>query len=563
MGNSILRRFSSSIVLRSALLVVFISGVVGYGLINQISNYVEDKIQQNLSFRIAELVKTVESTAQIACYLGDTSLAKEVAKGLLNNRDVERVVIRNERGTLIDLNRSDLKKITETPLQNLPPDAPPMQGKPDSILIPPQNSIVRNLSSPFKPETAVGEILVVRNETEIALQVQEYSAFIRLLIIMQTGAIILVVTLISVGYIAHPIHQISRRLNSLSAVDGQKLDVPSGHAKNEIGQLVTNVNLLIDKLVGGILAERELRHKREQDERRFRAIFENAETGIFVIDHEGILSSYNASFGRTLRPGQAPTQPNGSISLLDLIGSNADRIKLQIETCILEKITVKDEIKLSAADDTVRWVNIILNPVEDNQIQGVINDITESKMREALANKLALTDALTGLGNRLGFERHIDALISEKLVKPTQNFTLMMIDLDRFKQVNDTHGHDVGDAILEHVARSIEHSVRKADFAARLGGDEFVLLLSYVADEAIAIRLAQNLINNISRPIVTKTGISTSVGASIGICLVRDPNMRREEIIKQADLALYEVKNSGRNGFKIYSRDSMSTVNAA
>jgi len=205
---------------------------------------------------------------------------------------------------------------------------------------------------------------------------------------------------------------------------------------------------------------------------------------------------------------------------------------------------------------------MILNPVEEDQLQGVTNDITDSKLREAYAHKLALTDALTGLGNRLGFEKQIEALIEERKSDPEQSFTMMMIDLDRFKQVNDTHGHDVGDAVLINVARHIEQSIRKADFAARLGGDEFAVLLPFLADEDIVTRLAQTLISNISLPVHTKSGVETSVGASIGISLVKGPLRKKEEVVKQADLALYAVKEAGRNGFRIYREDADAATGA-
>ena len=232
-----------------------------------------------------------------------------------------------------------------------------------------------------------------------------------------------------------------------------------------------------------------------------------------------------------------------------------------IDDSLREKRTISGEIKLINNDGNPRWLTMILNSVGEDQLQGVTNDITDSKLREAHAHKLALTDALTGLDNRLGFEKQIEAMIEERKADPVQNFTMMMIDLDRFKQVNDTYGHDVGDIVLVQVARRIEQSIRKADFAARLGGDEFAVLLPYLADEEIVTRLAQTLVKNISLPIYTKTDIETSVGASIGISLVTGMLKNKEEIVKQADLALYAVKHGGRNGFRIYREDPAPVTN--
>ncbi len=552
----------TSIVLRSAALVLLLSGLVGYGLLETITRYIEPTIQKSLTSRLGELVKTVENTASIACFLGDPSLASEVAKGLLMNRDVARVVIANDQGVLADLDRKFLQKLDHQNGAGPPPSPPntaPNDRKPQKTLSNdtfPEGSTIRMLTSPFKADSYVGKIVVVRNQTSIEAQVNEATGYIRLLIILQTTVIIFVVTAIAVGYIAQPIHQISRQLNELSAVDGEKLVAPRGHRRNEIGQLVTGINALIDKLISVLMTERDLRVAREVEEKRFRAIFENAETGIFVIDRAGMLKSFNPAFRRTLCINEHNLQKTAAgspLSLLENLGDQAARVRPLIEACQQEGRTKSSELMLIDSNGDARWVNMILNLVENDQIQGVINDITENKMREAHANKLALTDALTGLGNRLDFEHRIDKLIAERKNNPERNFTLMLIDLDRFKQVNDTHGHDVGDIVLIHVARHIEQSIRKADFAARLGGDEFVVLLPFVTDRSIVSRLAKSLINNISQPVVTPSSIQTSVGASIGVCLVNEPNLKREEIIKRADLALYAVKESGRNDFRLYN----------
>lgn len=566
--------FHSSLVLRSVILVLVLSGLAGTVLIAGITRYIEPTLQESLGKRLGELVKTVENTARIACYLGDPGLATEVAKGLLMSRDVERVVIANDHGVLADFNRHAAATAGAASTPNRPDgpdglDAPDMSRNPGSAAqsptakveaeVYPPGTLARELTSPFKAGSPVGKIIVVRNQASIDAQVDEAIDYIRLLIILQTAAIILIVTAISVGYIAHPIRKTATRLNDLSAMDGEKLVAPCGHRTDEIGKLVGNVNALIDKLVSGLTTERTLRLEREIEEKRFRAIFENAETGIFVIDRNGLLLSFNPAFSRAmcLNCSQAKEPVVlAQTSLLDQLGTQAAEVRALIDGCLQDRQSKSIELVLCDCGEIPRWFNMILNPVEDNLIQGVINDITENRLREAHANKLALTDPLTGLGNRLGFEHQIDQLISEYKLDPERSFTLMFIDLDRFKEVNDTFGHDAGDATLVHVARHIEHSIRKSDFAARLGGDEFVILFPFVTDKAVITRLAQSLINNIGKPLVTAAGVKTTVGASIGVVRVDHRDLKREDIIKRADTALYAVKQSGRNAFRIYDEKS-------
>lgn len=558
--TGIFQRFHSSIVLRSTMLVLLLSGLAGYLFLAVLTGQIEPRVQKSLEDRVTGLVKTVENTARIASFLGDRALADEVAKGLLMNGDVERVIINNESGPLTDLDRSALTRIDTQNAGKISPA--PHTPITDANL--PRGTSIRTLFSPFKPDIPVGQIIVVRNQASLDAQVSEAMDYIRLILILQTTAIIIVVGLIAIGYIGHPIHQISKRLDTMSAVDGDKISLPRGHRHSEIGRMVQDINALIDRLVQGLMTERDLRQQREIEEKRFRTIFENAETGLFITDRHGILESHNPAFCRLICQHECNPQETSCTdhhSLPDMLGSQSDRIHALIETCLTERHTCNSELVLSENEGSPRWISIILTPIEDDRLQGVINDITETKEREAHANKLALTDPLTGLGNRLGFDRQIDQLIQACKDDPDRHFTLMMIDLDRFKAVNDTHGHDAGDAILIHVARQIEQSIRKSDFAARLGGDEFVVLLPFIAQQTVAERLARTLINNITRPVTLPNAQQASVGASIGVALANQADIKKAQIIKQADMALYAVKEAGRNDYRIFNgtEDSAKT----
>lgn len=542
--------FRTSIVLRSVVLVLLVSTVVGALLVAGISKYIRPTIEKTINARLDELVKTVSSTASIASFVGDRALAAEVARGLLMNRDVERVLITADQGVLTDLKRGTANGSKQT----LDPDAPlPPVPTENSF---PAGTVMHTLDSPFKPGIAVGRIIVLRNQASISQQVAEGIEYIRMLILMQTGTIILVIMAIAIFQIARPIQRTAQALNDLSVLEGEQLDIPAGHQHNEIGQLVNNINQLVSRLVQGLNSERELRLERELEERRFRMIFENAETGIFVIDQTARLKSCNPAFRRTM--GLSSEEQNlialgQPVSLLNSLQDRATQVLEKITLSLREGRSHSFELSLKDAQGQPRWLQMILNPVENEEIQGVINDITESKLREAHANRLALTDPLTGLGNRLGFEHRFDQLINEYREDPQRYFTLMMIDLDRFKQVNDTHGHDAGDLVLINVAQHIERSIRKSDFAARLGGDEFVVLLPFVVEESIIQRLATTLITNISQPVNTDSGVGLSVGASIGISRMTAGIQRREDLIKRADLALYEAKNAGRGQYRIFA----------
>ena len=143
-SSGMLRSFHTSIVLRSAVIVLVVSGLVGYGMLGIISKFVEEKVQESFTNRLGEMVKTVENTARIACYLSDMGLASEVSKGLLMSRDVERVVIRSEQGVLVDIDRAAILKETQ-PSQTAGQAAGATAPATTAAAIPP-NAIIRSLA---------------------------------------------------------------------------------------------------------------------------------------------------------------------------------------------------------------------------------------------------------------------------------------------------------------------------------------------------------------------------------------------------------------------------------
>ena len=181
---------------------------------------------------------------------------------------------------------------------------------------------------------------------------------------------------------------------------------------------------------------------------------------------------------------------------------------------------------------------------------GVMRDISERKQAQDEIRRLAMTDQLTGLGNRNQFNRRFDE--SLKLVAREKNkLALIFLDLDKFKSVNDTFGHSVGDALLQSVAGVFQSNCRETDVIARLGGDEFAILLVHPKEILDIQMLVERIIGRISRPfqILDKNIV---VGVSAGITIYPDDATEKESLIRMADLALYEAKRSNRNSFMFF-----------
>lgn len=182
----------------------------------------------------------------------------------------------------------------------------------------------------------------------------------------------------------------------------------------------------------------------------------------------------------------------------------------------------------------------------------VYTDVTERKTREEEIRELAHHDALTGLPNRrLLDDRMTQAFASAR--RGSEHVALMLLDLDRFKPVNDSHGHEAGDAVLKVVASRLKGCVREADTVARVGGDEFVvMLLVHVPKDAV--RVAEKILDSLAQPIPV-AGNEFQIGASIGISVYPEDATERETLLNCADRAMYYVKAAGRNSYRFYSRE--------
>lgn len=179
----------------------------------------------------------------------------------------------------------------------------------------------------------------------------------------------------------------------------------------------------------------------------------------------------------------------------------------------------------------------------------VQEDITEKRRAEEKVEWLARHDPLTGIANRFYFrESFEDAL---KIIDQGPAVVLHWIDLDRFKDVNDTLGHPVGDALLKAVAERLRSSVRKTDFLARLGGDEFAIIQMGAGRREQCEQLARRVVHVLSKPFHI-LGHTVSLSASIGIVRAPEHGTTADELMKRADIALYDVKSSGCNGFNLF-----------
>ncbi len=183
-----------------------------------------------------------------------------------------------------------------------------------------------------------------------------------------------------------------------------------------------------------------------------------------------------------------------------------------------------------------------------------IEDITARKEMEQEIKRIAYHDPLTGLPNRMLLIDHLSMALKQA-DRYRMKVALMMLDLDKFKEVNDTLGHHIGDKLLQAVAEKLTGILRKGDTVARFGGDEFILVLPEQKDAQNALQVARKIIDVFQEAVVLE-GHSLIVTSSIGISLYPDHGADIDSILKNADSAMYQAKHEGRNQYQLYNQES-------
>ena len=202
------------------------------------------------------------------------------------------------------------------------------------------------------------------------------------------------------------------------------------------------------------------------------------------------------------------------------------------------------------------WADGVMTPIFDERnshigFVKILRDVTEQKIAEADMHKLINFDSLTGLVNRFAFDMRLKELTAMSR-RNGQLLIMQSIDLDRFKEINDTLGHEAGDILLKHVAQRMRQSVRDTDVIARLGGDEFIVLQPNMASPEAGGELASKLIDTISRPYYIE-GHEVLISCSIGIAICPHDADEPVQLMKRSDLALYRAKNERRGGYHYFT----------
>ncbi|MBK9064301.1 MAG: EAL domain-containing protein [Acidobacteria bacterium] len=284
-------------------------------------------------------------------------------------------------------------------------------------------------------------------------------------------------------------------------------------------------------------------------ERRFRSLYERNPAGFFRSTFDGRMLECNESFARMF--GYASTADVLDTPAQEFHPEDKDR-ELWIRRLLEERVFLNRERLARRRGGEPMWTlescAIVEEPGREPVIEGTCVDITDRKRAEEEIEHLAYHDALTGLPNRKCLQDHIELALAQAQ-RSGSKLAVLFLDLDRFKLVNDTMGHGVGDEVLRQVGARLRGCVRAGDTVARVGGDEFVLLLATVEKENVA-PLARKILDAVAAPLFVEAQ-RISMTTSVGISLYPDDGTDTDALLRNADIALYRAKERGRNNFQL------------
>ncbi|WP_167631723.1 GGDEF domain-containing protein [Mariprofundus ferrooxydans] len=290
-----------------------------------------------------------------------------------------------------------------------------------------------------------------------------------------------------------------------------------------------------------------------QEKYLLQAVINAVPAPIFFKDNEGRYLGCNRAFEQYTGKTRGELIGKGVYELFD---RDLARVYFEADKALFESREHQVyEAQVEYADGSVRDVmfhKAVFQASHENVegIVGAILDITDRKKAEKMYQEMALTDALTGLDNRLSMMNHLEHAF-DRTLRSKSSLALLMLDLDNFKEINDSYGHPVGDAFLMEAADRLKHVVRKADVVGRLGGDEFAIMLEDITDITQVTHVAEKILGQFARP-VEIDGHTLSMGGSIGIAMVPAHADSVESLMKHADIALYQTKAKGKGTYCVY-----------
>ncbi len=524
---------------RYAVLMAFLIGLVLSSL------QVLDDYQHQDSYidqTLRQILIVSEPPAARAVNTLDISLAEEVVDGLLKYPFIEKALIHDDFGKLM---ASSERPYSDSSTHWL------------TVAIVAETKTYRlPLYGPSFGKNSPGELLLTVNMDEALAPF--YSRSLRVILSGVVRNVLLALALVMLFYflLTRPLQRLSHQLSShrAGAVSDQKLQVDPRHTDDELGLLCETGNRFIDQMEQ-LLSEKEGgRQALAASENRLHKLIDSVPQLILAVNSAGNILFANRQFAQFYE--RTPEQVCGKTirRLHRYAPAETGELESFFKLCVEEgRPRGIQQLAWSRSNGREHVLSLRIAPFEyfnDPAMLIVANDITEQSHMQRQMVHLSSHDGLTGLPNRVLFGDRLEQALRDA-VREHCFGALLFVDLDNFKTLNDSLGHELGDRLLHRIGHLLQASVDENDTVARMGGDEFVILLKRDAPSVIDIQtlteqLSQKLLSEIAMPLALD-GQSLRVGASMGAVIFPQDHSTSEDLIRYADTAMYRAKAAGRN----------------
>lgn len=514
---------------------VILALAITMGSLVLIRNY---ETQRQLD-HVDDVLTSVASTVSIACFVKDNVLAGEIAKGLLANPAISAVRIKAGKRVLVDED-NEKNHLLE------------------------RHAVTRTVFSPFDTQAPVGEIQLVADSAYLKNQAIRYSNLSIAVLLLEMAAVFLVVATMILRKVIRPIEQLSAGTHIAMEFPGRHVEVPPGNEQNELGRLTRDVNTLIDNMSDLLSTEQALHEKAMRSERDFRTLAENMPDIIARYDRDCRRVFVNPAYVRqTGTPLEVAL--NSSVDQAEIWRPKISREEYKARLHKIMETGEPDHILLEWVAPSGEAVSHEMYVVAEYDSEGRIigtlaigRDITQRKAVEQQLMYQATHDVLTGLPNRVLLKDRLGHALQQAQREGGQ-VAVIFVDLDNFKTINDTLGHELGDVLLKTVAARMGAVLRASDTVARLGGDEFVILLQEGVSVSVLDTVARKVFNHVGSPCEIG-GHVIYTNTSMGIAMYPQDGEDIETLMRNADTAMYAAKSQGRNNYQFFSAEMNSRV---
>lgn len=367
----------------------------------------------------------------------------------------------------------------------------------------------------------------------------------------------------SFDHMGRTLNLISEQLKAVSTSDLES-DALSETVPGELGTAIRGLvahsrerSELLEDVTAQAIELQIGSRKLELTKNRFETLVQNAFEAIVILDDSENVTYISSPFEQITGIPASDFVGSSFHSFLEFVHPEDKTLTVELYEHVIRSSedSASGEFRFIHADNTWHWIDLyVRNLLHDESIRGIVinaRDVTEKKTATMQLEEHAHHDSLTALPNRRLLENRLDQALAHT-ARHGGTIALLYLDLDNFKEVNDTMGHDAGDDLLKAVAKRIDSLTRAGDTAARFGGDEFVVLAEALKDVEEVRNLGSRLLTSISEPMEIQNRL-IAVTASVGVVVAEDGNIDSKTMLRDADMAMYGAKQAGKNELELFN----------